>query len=79
MTRKARGGLTLLGAGKTVQPDSPDQAVLEAFPNPTPGRNYWIRLDCPEFTSLCPITGQPDFGHLTIEYVPNGCAWKARP
>ena len=71
MTRKARGGLTLLGKGKTEQPDSPDQAVLEAFPDPTPGRNYWIRLDCPEFTSLCTITGQPDFGHLTIEYVPN--------
>jgi 7-cyano-7-deazaguanine reductase len=63
--------LTLLGQKKTIYPDSPDKAVLESFPNPKPGRNYWIRLDCPEFTSLCPITGQPDFGHVVIEYIPN--------
>jgi 7-cyano-7-deazaguanine reductase len=63
-------GLTLLGKGKTVYPASPDQAVLESFPNPRPGRRYWIAFDCPEFTALCPITGQPDFGRLAIEYIP---------
>jgi len=63
--------LSLLGASKTILPAGPDQAVLESFPNPKPARPYWISLDCPEFTALCPITGQPDFGHLTIAYIPN--------
>ncbi len=71
MKTKNTNALHLLGSGKTVYPDSPDKAVLESFPNPKPGRDYWIRLDCPEFTALCPITGQPDFGHLVIEYIPN--------
>jgi 7-cyano-7-deazaguanine reductase len=69
--KKKAVGLSLLGKGKTVYPDHPDDAVLESFPNPKPGRDYWIRLDCPEFTALCPITGQPDFGRFTIEYIPN--------
>lgn len=71
MQKKKQAGLTLLGKSKTVYPDNPAQAVLEAFPNPKPGRDYWITLDCPEFTALCPITGQPDFARLTIEYIPN--------
>ena len=71
MKKKNCSGLSLLGQGKTVYPTSPDQAALESFPNPKPGRTYWITLDCPEFTALCPITGQPDFGHLTIAYIPN--------
>jgi 7-cyano-7-deazaguanine reductase len=71
MKKKKQAALTLLGKSKTVYPDKPEDAVLEAFPNPQPGRNYWITLDCPEFTALCPITGQPDFGHLTIAYVPD--------
>jgi 7-cyano-7-deazaguanine reductase len=62
--------LTLLGAGKTRYPTDPARARLESFPNPRPGRNYWIQFDCPEFTALCPITGQPDFGRITIRYVP---------
>lgn len=45
--------------------------MLEAFANQHPSRDYWITFDCPEFTALCPITGQPDFGHLVIRYVPN--------
>jgi 7-cyano-7-deazaguanine reductase len=53
------------------QPASPDQAVLETVPNPQPGVTYLVRFTQPEFTSLCPITGQPDFAHLVIEYVPN--------
>lgn len=65
-----RMGLSALGSGKTTYPESPDEARLESFPNAYPGRPYTVRLDCPEFTSLCPITGQPDFGHIRIEYVP---------
>ena len=44
---------------------------LETFPNPEPGRDYRIELSCPEFTCLCPKTGQPDFAHVTIHYVPD--------
>ena len=62
-------GLTQLGQ-PTAQPASPEQAVLERVPNPTPGRHYLIRFTCPEFTSLCPLTGQPDFAHIVIDYVP---------
>jgi 7-cyano-7-deazaguanine reductase len=48
----------------------PTQA-LETFANPNPGRDYEIRFDCPEFTCLCPKTGQPDFAHIEIAYVPD--------
>ncbi len=61
--------LTMLG-GKTEQPQSPEEAVLEKVPNPQKGTNYCVRFTAPEFTSLCPITGQPDFAHLVIDYVP---------
>jgi 7-cyano-7-deazaguanine reductase len=64
-------GLTQLGA-PTRLPASPDEAVLERVPNPTPGRAYVVRFTCPEFTSLCPLTGQPDFAHIVIDYVPAG-------
>ena len=50
----------------TTQPTK----ALETFPNPRVGRDYAIHFDCPEFTCLCPITGQPDFATITIEYVP---------
>ncbi len=63
--------LSLLGNRRTVYPESPNHARLESFPNKYPKRAYWITFDCPEFTALCPITGQPDFGHLVIRYVPN--------
>jgi len=63
-------GLTQLGKA-TAQPQSPEQAVLETVPNPQPGTLYLIRFTQPEFTSLCPMTGQPDFAHLVIDYVPN--------
>jgi 7-cyano-7-deazaguanine reductase len=63
-------GLTQLGR-KTPLPASPGRARLESFPNRHPDRDYTIRFDCPEFTSLCPITGQPDFGRIVIEYVPD--------
>jgi 7-cyano-7-deazaguanine reductase len=61
--------LTQLGHHSTP-PQSPDAAVLETVPNPHPGRLYVVRFTCPEFTSLCPITGQPDFAHFVIDYVP---------
>lgn len=61
--------LTMLG-GDTKQPASPDEAVLERVPNPQAGTDYCVRFVAPEFTSLCPITGQPDFAHLVIDYVP---------
>lgn len=50
---------------------SPDEAVIETVANPHPGSDYVVRFTCPEFTSLCPITGQPDFAHLVIDYVPD--------
>ena len=45
--------------------------TLETFPNPNPGRDYTVRFECPEFTCLCPLTGQPDFATIGIEYVPD--------
>ena len=53
-------------------PASPDQAVLERVANPHPALLYCARFTAPEFTSLCPLTGQPDFAHLVIDYVPDG-------
>ena len=50
--------------------DSPEAAVLERVPNPHPDTRYLVRFAAPEFTSLCPVTGQPDFAHLVIDYVP---------
>ena len=54
------------------QPKSPEQAVLERVENPQAGVAYCVRFTAPEFTSLCPMTGQPDFAHLVIDYVPGG-------
>jgi 7-cyano-7-deazaguanine reductase len=51
-------------------PDSPDTAVLDYPANPRAGSRYLVRFTAPEFTSLCPVTGQPDFAHLMIDYVP---------
>jgi 7-cyano-7-deazaguanine reductase len=62
--------LTQLGRPSTI-PASPDQAVLERVPNPEPGLAYVVRFVCPEFTSLCPLTGQPDFAHLVLDYIPD--------
>ena len=62
-------GLTLLNRNHKEYPVSPDKAKLEFFENAYPNRNYVIEFDCPEFTSLCPVTGQPDFGHIRIRYI----------
>ena len=56
----------------TTLPASPDEAVLERVANPQAGAEYLVRFTAPEFTCLCPITGQPDFAHLVIDYVPDG-------
>ena len=61
--------LTQLG-NPTTLPASPDEAVLERVANPHAGKIYLVRFTAPEFTCLCPITGQPDFAHLVIDYVP---------
>ena len=61
--------LTMLGS-ETVQPNSPQEAKLEKVPNPQSGTKFNVRFTAPEFTSLCPMTGQPDFAHLVIDYVP---------
>ncbi len=68
VTRKSLAdGLTILKK-KTAVPSK----KLEAFPNRSPDRRYTVTLVCPEFTCVCPLTGQPDFGTITIQYVPDG-------
>lgn len=61
--------LSLLG-NKTVYKDDYAPEVLEAFTNKHPQNDYWVTFECPEFTSLCPITGQPDFAKIHINYLP---------
>ena len=70
MTNKLYSDLSQLG-GSTKLPENPDDAVLERETNPRPNSDYFVRFTCPEFTSLCPVTGQPDFAHVVIDYVPN--------
>jgi 7-cyano-7-deazaguanine reductase len=74
--KKTRGGAkTMPGLRQLGQPTglpaSPAEARLERVPNPHPRKRYLARFSAPEFTSLCPITGQPDFAHLVIDYVPD--------
>jgi 7-cyano-7-deazaguanine reductase len=64
--------LTLLGAaGTTYHYDTPDAAILEVFDNQHPSTPWVVEFECGEFTSLCPMTGQPDFGRIRVHYVPN--------
>ncbi|MGH7052094.1 MAG: preQ(1) synthase [Acetobacteraceae bacterium] len=60
---------TLLGR-QVPLPADPGAAILERVPNPDQAAHYVVRFTCPEFTALCPITGQPDFAHIVIDYVP---------
>lgn len=71
MAREDFENLTILGTGQTVYPARPQEARLETFPNRYPDRDYLIRFNCPEFTSLCPVTGQPDFARIVIAYIPH--------
>lgn len=63
-------GVTLLGSNATRYPDQYAPEVLETFPNKHPGNEYLVTFTCPEFTSLCPKTGQPDFAKILISYIP---------
>jgi len=69
MAKNQYRDLKLLGRHAPL-PASPDQAVLERSTNPHPGSIYLVRFTAPEFTSLCPVTGQPDFAHFVIDYLP---------
>ena len=68
MTKKSQ---LLLGKETKYQLDNPAQKILQKVANPHLDVDYAVRLTCPEFTSICPITSQPDFAHLVIDYVPN--------
>lgn len=60
-----------LQLGRAVEwPDAPEKAQLDSVPNPQAGTDYLVRFTVPEFTSICPVTGQPDFAHLVIDFVP---------
>ena len=63
-------GITLLGSQNTRYGDDYNPGLLETFDNMHPDNEYVVRFDCPEFTTLCPKTGQPDFGHIYISYIP---------
>jgi len=73
--RKTKAGnlksLKLLGRSDTRFPAAPSPQTLETFPNQFVSRNYWIRFESSEFTSVCPVTGQPDFASITIDYIPD--------
>jgi len=69
LAKKPKTGLTALGRPSKL-PVSPKAAKLDTVPAPNAGTLYLVRFTCPEFTSLCPVTGQPDFAHLVIDYVP---------
>ena len=62
--------LTLLGSSVHRLPATPEEAALESFPNRNPGRRYLVQLDCADFSSLCPVTGQPDAACISIRYIP---------
>jgi 7-cyano-7-deazaguanine reductase len=70
MTRNDKPMVSQLGQ-QTSLPSDPESALLERVSNPHPDTNYVARFTQPEFTSLCPVTGQPDFAHLVIDYVPD--------
>ena len=69
MAKTSPRDLKQLGS-KSAPPASPDEALIEKVGNPHPGETYLVRFTAPEFTTLCPVTGQPDFAHLVIDYVP---------
>ena len=70
-TENEKGSITLLGNNKTVYSSDYSPEVLETFPNKHPDNDYFVKFNCPEFTSLCPITGQPDFATIYISYIPD--------
>ncbi|HAJ74334.1 MAG TPA: preQ(1) synthase, partial [Lachnospiraceae bacterium] len=71
MNDREKDGLTILGNRNTIYKTNYDPDVLESFENKHQENDYFVKFNCPEFTSLCPITGQPDFAAITISYVPD--------
>lgn len=71
MSTREKSGLTHLGRAGNVYHFEYDPSLLETFENRHPGNDYWVKFNCPEFTTLCPITGQPDFATLYISYIPD--------
>lgn len=71
MSTREKSGLTHLGRAGNVYHFEYDPSLLETFENQHPGNDYWVKFNCPEFTTLCPITGQPDFATLYISYIPD--------
>lgn len=69
--REELKGISHLGCNGTKYPDDYAPEVLETFENKHIGNDYFVKFNCPEFTSLCPITGQPDYANIIISYVPN--------
>ena len=70
MSNRENEGLTKLGSNGTKYITNYDPSLLESFTNKHPGNDYFVKFNCPEFTSLCPITGQPDFATIIISYIP---------
>ena len=70
-TAEEKQGITLLGNQKTKYPDDYAPQMLETFINKHQDNDYFVKFNCPEFTSLCPITGQPDFATIYISYIPD--------
>ncbi|MDO4166332.1 MAG: preQ(1) synthase [Eubacteriales bacterium] len=70
-TREQETSITKLGSNGTTYPDDYAPELLETFENKHPDNDYFVKFNCPEFTSLCPITGQPDFAAITIAYIPS--------
>ena len=68
---RERENLTKLGSKTTEYRMEYDPSLLESFSNKHPEREYFVKFNCPEFTSLCPLTGQPDFANIVISYVPD--------
>ena len=68
---RTRENLTKLGSGHTEYKSEYDPTLIEAFSNRHPENDYFVKVNCPEFTSLCPITGQPDVANIVISYVPD--------
>lgn len=71
-SKQELAGVTLLGAGSSPIPATYAPEILERFPNKHPDNDYTVVMLCPEFTSLCPKTGQPDFAEIRIGYIPDG-------
>ena len=71
MAENEKGSISLLGSQKTNYLSDYSPQVLETFPNKHPDNDYFVKFNCPEFTSLCPITGQPDFAYIYISYIPD--------